>query len=331
MFPTLKGDLFSQSRPGYSNLNIEHDQINNTIYGHPEFVSFMGNMDELFATWEKESETYLKALDKHCHPKQVISDISDGLLNTYENKPLVDNYDVYQHLLSYWSDVMQDDAYIISYDGWKAETYRILVENRQKKMIDKGWTCDLIPKELVINRYFLTEEGTLAALENTKETLTSEISEMEEEHSGEEGLFAELDKINKGSAQKRIQEIQQVKDPDLKDELKALQTYVKLHTQLATINKQIKEKEEELDDKLYAKFPQLTVEEIKLLVVNDKWLTSIKNAISSEIDQVSQRLTNRIKELAERYDTPLPETNKLVDDLEATVNAHLQKMGFAWN
>lgn len=154
---------------------------------------------------------------------------------------------------------------------------------------------------------------------------------MEEEHSGEEGLFAELDKINKGSAQKRIQEIQQVKDPDLKDELKALQTYVKLHTQLATINKQIKEKEEELDDKLYAKFPQLTVEEIKLLVVNDKWLTSIKNAISSEIDQVSQRLTNRIKELAERYDTPLPETNKLVDDLEATVNAHLQKMGFAWN
>lgn len=331
VFPTLKGDLFSQSRPGYSNLNIEHDQINNTIYGHPEFVSFMGNMDELFATWEKESETYLKALDKHCHPKQVISDISDGLLNTYENKPLVDNYDVYQHLLSYWSDVMQDDAYIISYDGWKAETYRILVENRQKKMIDKGWTCDLIPKELVINRYFLTEEGTLAALENTKETLTSKISEMEEEHSGEEGLFAELDKINKGSAQKRIQEIQQVKDPDLKDELKALQTYVKLHTQLATINKQIKEKEEELDDKLYAKFPQLTVEEIKLLVVNDKWLTSIKNAISSEIDQVSQRLTNRIKELAERYDTPLPETNKLVDDLEATVNAHLQKMGFAWN
>ncbi len=168
-------------------------------------------------------------------------------------------------------------------------------------------------------------------MENTKETLSSEISEMEEEHGGEEGLFEELDKINKGNAQKRIQEIQQEKDPDLKDELKALQTYVKLHTQLATTNKQIKEKEQELDDKLYAKYPQLTVEEIKSLVINDKWLTSIKNAISSEIDQISQRLTNRIKELAERYDTPLPETNKLVDDLEAAVNAHLQKMGFSWN
>jgi len=291
----------------------------------------MGKMDELFASWEKKTDENLKALDKDCHPKKVIADISDMLLNAYENKPLVDNYDVYQHLLSYWSDVMQDDTYIVSYDGWKAETYRILVENKQKKMVDKGWTCDLIPKELVINRYFLTEKEALTELENTKEQLTAEISEMEEEHGGEEGLFAELDKINKGNAQKRIQEIQQEKDPEVKDELKALQAYVKLHTQLATTNKQIKAKEQELDDKLYAKYPQLTVDEIKQLVVNDKWLTTIKNAVSSEIDQISKRLTNRIKELAERYDTPLPVTNKLVDDLEATVNAHLQKMGFSWN
>jgi type I restriction enzyme M protein len=331
VFPTLKADLFTPDREGYANLKIENDQINTTIYEHNEFVAFMAEMDTLFATWEKQTDTYLKALGKDCHPKQVITNISETLLNTYNNKPLIDKYNIYQHLLSYWNEVMQDDVYMISYDGWKAETYRILVENKQKKMVDKGWTCDLIPKNLVINRYFNAEKEAINALENTKESLTSQLTEMEEEHSGEEGLFAELDKVNKGNAQKRIKELQQEKDEDAKDELNALKTYVKLHTNLAATNKTIKEKEQELDDKLYAKYPTLTEEEIKLLVVNDKWLTTIKNAISGEIDQISQHLTNRIKELAERYDTPLPVTNKLVAELEGTVNAHLEKMGFTWN
>ncbi len=331
VYPNLKGNLFSEARAGYSNLNVKHDEINNTIYEHNEFVAFMGQMDQLFVGWAKETEAYLKALEKGCSPKQIIDDISNNLLKTYHEKPLIDKYDVYQHLLSYWQEVMQDDTYIISYDGWKAETYRILVENKQKKMVDKGWTCDLIPKELVTNRYFLAEKEAIAELDNTKETITSDIAEMEEEHGGDEGLFAELDKVNKGNAQKRIKEIQKEKDPDLKEELKALQAYVKLHTNLAATNKQIKDKTQELDDKLYGKYPKLTEDEIKQLVVNDKWLNSIKNAIGSEIDQISQRLTNRLKELAERYETPLPETNKQVDELEATVNTHLQKMGFAWN
>jgi type I restriction enzyme M protein len=226
---------------------------------------------------------------------------------------------------------MQDDLYIISYDGWKAETYRILVENSKKKMVDKGWTCDLIPKDLVINRYFLAEKEALNQLENKKETLMSQLTEMEEEHGGEDGLFSELDKVNKGNAQKRIKEILQENDEDLKEELTALKNYVNRHTELTTTNKEIKEKEQELDDKVYAKYPKLTVDEIKAMVINDKWLTTIKNAIGSEIDQISQHLTNRIKELAERYDTPLPKTNQIVANLESTVNAHLKKMGFAWN
>lgn len=339
VYPTLKADLYKAERKGYATLQLAHDQINTTIYEHAEFVGFMKEMDTLFATWETKTDTYLKALGKGCHPKQVIADIAETLLRAYENKPLVNNYDVYQHLLSYWNEVMQDDAYILSYDGWKADTYRITVENSKKKLVDKGWTCDLIPKELVIDRYFKAEKEAIATLENTKESLSSQVAELEEEHSGEEGLFAELDKVNKGNAQKRIKEIQKElalseaegKDDELKEELKALQKYVKLHTQLTATNKEIKDKEHELDQNLYTKYPLLTEDEIKVLVVNDKWLTTMKAAISSEIDQISQGLTNRIKELAERYDIPLPATNKLVADLESTVNTHLEKMGFAWN
>lgn len=331
VFPTLKANLFEPEREGYSLLKVANDQVNASIYEHPEFESFMEQMDALFASWEAKTDRYLKAQGKECHPKEIIGRIAEHLLNDYENKPLVDNYDVYQHLLSYWNELMQDDLYIISYDGWKAETYRILKENSKKKMVDKGWTCDLIPKELVINRYFEAEKTAIASLETESENLSSQISELEEEHSGEDGLFAELDKINKGNAQKRIKEIQQEKDPDLEEELKALEAYVKLHTQLTKTNKQIKETAQALDDQLYAKYPELTEDEIKVLVVNDKWLTAIKNALSVEIDQISQRLTNRIKELAARYDTPLPEINKSVADLESTVNAHLEKMGFVWN
>ena len=114
-------------------------------------------------------------------------------------------------------------------------------------------------------------------------------------------------------------------------EITIINQYIELRDKESELKKQIKEKEQELDDKLYAKYPELTEEEIKRLVVNDKWLTTIKNAISTEIDQISQRLTNRIKELAERYDTPLPKTNQMVADLEDIVNSHLKKMGFVWN
>ncbi|MGB3467126.1 MAG: N-6 DNA methylase, partial [Cyclobacteriaceae bacterium] len=331
VYPTLKKTLFSELRKGYQKLNIANEEINDTIYHHEEFVTFMNRMDNLFQKWSKESESYLNKQGKDCHPKEIIAQLSDNLLSTYFNKPLIDQYNIYQHLLSYWLEVMQDDAYIISYDGWKAETYRILVENKQKKKVDKGWDCDLVPKELVINRYFQKEKEALEALEAKKEVLAAEIVELEEEHGGEDGLFAELDKVNKGNAQKRIKEIQKEKDSDLEEELKALQQYVKLHTNLATTNKEIKKGESDLDDLLYAKYPTLTKEEIKVLVVDDKWLTTIETAIKSEIDQISQRLTNRIKELAERYDTPLPTLVKETADLEAAVNDHLTKMGFVWS
>jgi type I restriction enzyme M protein len=432
VYPTLKADLYQPERQGYSTLQVAHDQINSCIYEHKEFVAFTEQMDKLFEQWENETDTYLKALGKDCHPKQVIVDISEKLLKAYEDKPLVDNYDVYQHLLSYWNEEMQDDAYIISYDGWKAETYRILVENKKKKMVDKGWTCDLIPKELVINRFFEIEKVEIENLNNDLETTVSQFQELEEEHSAEEAALYEVSKkadaisnlaeftdlalskyfpemhqkqndlyenlieqtnelieqsrngvfdglknakgnltktaiakaykaMDEGAenaktlkswldvndkitaTKKEIKALaakieQSVKSKTEEDktleyifELTIIKQYIALRDKESELKKQIKEKEQELDDKLYAKYPELSEDEIKLLVVNDKWLTTIKDAVSTEIDQISQRLTNRIKELAERYDTPLPKTNQLVADLENTVNSHLEKMGFTWN
>lgn len=432
VFPTLKADLFSPEREGYSMLKVPNDQVNASIYEHPEFEGFIAEMDGLFSGWETKTDAYLKDQGKDCHPKQIITEISEHLLKAYEDKPLVNNYDIYQHLLSYWNETMQDDTYIISYDGWKAEIYRILKENSKKKMVDKGWACDLIPKELVINRFFEAEKIEIENLNAELENTVSQYQELEEEHGAEEGalegvskktdakenldeftdlalskyfpdLHQQQEQLNeqltesiaqlneqsgnwvfdglknakgkltktaiskaynamdedaenaktlkkwldtnqnitetkkelKATAEKVEQSIQAKIDQDKMQEyifeLTSIKQYIELRDVESELKKQIKEKEQELDNKLYTKYPELTEDEIKVLVINDKWLATLKNAVSTEIDQISQRLTNRIKELAERYDTPLPKTNQLVADLESTVNAHLEKMGFAWN
>jgi type I restriction enzyme M protein len=327
--PTLRTVLFGKSkRPKYSHLKVAKEDIKHTIYRHPEFEAFINEMNILFAKWKKKNITYLKALEARLHPKEVIFELSESLLAQYTGKNLIDNYDVYQHLMDYWAEVMQDDCYIVAADGWKAETYRILVENKQKKVLDKGWTCDLVPKDLVINRFFRKEKQAIETLEAEGETIAGQLTELEEEHSGEEGFFAELDKVNKANVQNRLKEIKG--DADAKEEIKVLKTYLELLELQAETSRKIKEATAELDKKLYAKYPTLIEDEIKTLVVDDKWMATIDKDIHTEMDRISQRLTQRIKELAERYETPLPQQTAEVSTLEKKVNAHLEKMGFVW-
>jgi type I restriction enzyme M protein len=87
----------------------------------------------------------------------------------------------------------------------------------------------------------------------------------------------------------------------------------------------------ELDARLLAFYPTLTESQIKQLVVDDKWMATIDKDIHTEMDRISQCLAQRIKELAERYETPLPQQNQQVAELEKTVSVHLEKMGFVWN
>ena len=330
VYPSLKKALFAQTkRPKYSNLTVEKDEIKNTIFAYPEFVAFTTQMDSLFDQWKNKTTTELKSLTIGFNPKELIHDLSEDLLEQYSNKPLIDQYDMYQHLMTYWMEGMQDDCYLITQDGWKTETYRIIVENKAKKQVDKGWTCDLIPKELVINRYFETEKLALEALQQEKETLASEQTELEEEHSSEEGYFAELEKVNKATVTKRIKEAK--KEADNADELKVLNHYISLLAKQTATNKNIKTAETELDAKLYEKYPTLTEVEIKQLVVDDKWIHTLEATLKDEIDHISQRLTNRVKELAERYENPLPSIDSNVEKLESKVANHLNKMGFVWN
>ena len=79
-----------------------------------------------------------------------------------------------------------------------------------------------------------------------------------------------------------------------------------------------------------AKYKTLSEDEVKTLVVDDKWLATLAADVQAELDRVSQALTGRIKELAERYAAPLPQLAEDVETLSARVDGHLGRMGFAW-
>ena len=326
--PQLRHSLFKENRPGYLDLAVEKSTIKSVIYEHHEFASFIADMNAHFAVWRDTSAATLKELQACCHPRVIIAQLSEGLLAHYADKPLIDPYDVYQHLMDYWAKTMQDDCYLIASDGWKAETHRVIETDKKGKEKDKGWVCDLIPRAIIVARYFSEEQAVIDQLVIALDSVTARLTEMEEEHGGDDGAFAELDKVNKANVSARLKEIKG--DKEAEDELAALNNWLKLINEEASFKKRFKEAEAVLDGQAYALYPKLTESEIKTLVVDDKWLASLDAAIHSEMGRLSQQLTERVKDLAERYEIPLPQMLGHVAELEAKVNRHMERMGFAW-
>ncbi|MGZ9081607.1 MAG: type I restriction endonuclease subunit M, partial [Rhodoplanes sp.] len=176
------------------------------------------------------------------------------------------------------------------------------------------------------------EQADIEALEAQVAALQQQMEEMAEEHGSEEGLLAEAlnekGKLTKASAAARLKEIK--KDPDAADERKTIDAYLALVEQEAAASAKLKAEQESLAEKLIARYAKLTEDEIKMLVVDDKWLATLAAAVQGELDRVSQTLTGRIRELAERYATPLPTLTDEVATLADRVDGHLKKMGAVW-
>ena len=322
--PALRAALVKDNRPGYHDLLVEASQLKPTIHGHPEFAAFIAGLENHFTQWRTTAAVSLRQIKIDCLPKEIIGDLSENLLAHAEGQPLIDPYAVYQHLMDYWAETMQDDCYIIAADGWVARTSRVVETDKKGKTKDKGWICDLVPKPLIVARYFAKEQAAIEAQQAALEATTASLAELEEEHGGEEGFLGALEKIAKAEISARLKEIK--RDQDAKEESAVLQQWLKLNSEEADLKRAIREAEAALDQLAYDQYPKLTEAEIKTLVVDDKWLTSLAIAVQGELDRVSQTLTSRIRLLADRYATPLPQIIDEVAALSAKVDAHLRKM-----
>jgi type I restriction enzyme M protein len=321
VFPNLRATLFTAfNRPGYSVVKAAQADIKKAIFGHSEFEDFQRSVTKLFEKWKATQMPALKEIAVGDRPKVLISALAEDLLETFQKALLLDPYDVYQHLMDYWAGTMQDDAYLLVTEGWKA-------------VLDGKPNVDLIPTALVVRRYFATDQAAIEEIEAERDSITRQMEELDEEYGGEDGLLAdaknERSKLTKASVKARIAEI--ADDKNAADERKIVKEYLALMEKEATANKKMKEAVKALDVKIVAKYGMLTKDEIKTLVVNDKWIGTLAAVVQSELDRVSQALTERIKQLAERYAAPLPRLEEKVASLSHRVDEHLKKMGFIWN
>jgi type I restriction enzyme M protein len=312
LFPGLRGRLFAaNSRPGYSELRVAAGEIKPTIFADPEFVAYMQLVKGVFAGWQADVLPRLRDLAAGTRPKQVIEDLSEELLRAFGKVSLIDKYDIYQHVMTYWAETMQDDVYLIAADGWQAN-------------------AELVPAPLVIERYFAAEQEAIVTLEAETEAIGRQMEELDEEHGSEGGLLEgaknENGKITKAAINARVREI--FDDPEAADELAVLARYLALLDQDTEVSRRVRLAQKALDARVAAKYKVLSEDEIKILVVDDKWLAAMAADVQTELDRVSQALTGRVRELAERYATPLPQLTDEIATLSGRVEKHLKRMGF---
>ncbi len=340
IMPGLRAVLYEPfGRPGYQQLRLPIAEVKPAIFGHAEFTAFHALATTRFANWQQASTPLLKGFAKERLPKPLIETIAEDLLATFKDAPLLDAYDIYQHLMDYWAEAMQDDCYLIAADGWlESARPRLVVDDKNRKIKEKPdlivgkkkYKTELIPPALVIARYFGKEQAAIEKLETDIAALQQQMEELAEEHGGEGGLLedakSDKDKLTKASVAARLKDIKG--DADSADERKLLADYLALSEQEATASAALKAAQESVMDAVLQQYARLTEDDIKTLVVDDKWLATLAAAVQGELDRVSQTLTGRIRQLAERYATPLPQLTGEVATLASCVEEHLKKMGF---
>jgi type I restriction enzyme M protein len=349
VLPSVRAVLFgSAGRPGYASLQLLPTEVKAAILNSAEFAVFQQKVSARYADWRNATTPRLTGFGKNGQPKALIETIAEDLLAAFRETPLLDAYDVYQHLMDYWAETMQDDAYLIAADGWVegAQPREIVqVKDKNNKLVwpephdylkgKRRFKSDLIPAPVLVARYFTDGRDAIEALDNQLAALEQQLDVMRQENSGDEGLLVEViegegdkQKITEKAVKARLKEIG--KDPLFDDERAVLEAYAGLLGEQNRAKAKRKAAQEDLDQKVDAKYPRLTEAEIKTLVVEDKWMAWLSAAVRNELDRVSQTLSGRIRELAQRYATPLPQLTSEVEALAARVAEHLMRMGAVW-
>lgn len=332
VFPQTRASLFAAARNGYSNPLIAANEVKPFILAHQEFKDFANRSLLPFRRWVAQAA--LKEIQLNDRPKLFIEERSENLLLDYSQSELLDKYDVYQILMDYWSQTMQDDVYVLVEDGWQAgNVLRELVAKKDEKLKEvpdlvvqkRKFKAELIPPALIVKHYFAKEQQDLDLMQQEADEATQQLENYLEEHSGEDGLLNQAlndkDKITKASVAARI------KITNDAEELKVLKQASRLFLDDAAGKRAVKQAQEALDLLVCNHYPKLSIDEIKTLVVDDKWLATLQANIQAEIERVTQKMTSRVKQLEERYSRPLPEISQSVNELSNKVAEHLKAMG----
>lgn len=348
--PGLKASLFKPaSRAGYFELAVPVEAVHTTIAAHPAFTAYMKQASSAWKSWRKTALATMQSFGPQIgaqntssstakstvkstassravvSPKDFIHALGESILAAYAGVPVVDRYAVYQHLMDYWNATMQDDAYTVSAEGWKA-TPILLAETAKKGAAkSKGWSCDLLPKDIVVKSYFSAQASKLDKLKADLEAALAQMAELEEEHGGEEGFLGALTKIAKGEVKSRLKAAEQ--ESDSADEVQVLAAWLEQSERATALKAEVKAREEALDAAALAKYPLLTPGDVIGLVVEQKWLAHLEAATSDEVEAAAAHLSKAVTEAATSYDKPVTQLEKELALVSSTVSAYLRTLG----
>lgn len=342
--PSLKVSLFKKEGDGYYSLKPSKEDIAQTVESDPSYKSQKERFTALLNEWNEEIAPQMKAIGQGARPKELIAEWSESLFNkVIEQSGLVEAYEVYDVLLNYWADVMQDDCYMISNDGW---TYPEVKAIKRKETTDKKTNhkkvkesscmydeivCDLLPVSIVLDEYFKAETNEIADLSAQVEQKQSDIDGLVEENA-EVFTFddeAEVDKelsVKAADVKKAIKNAKAEGTTD--EEVKLLQQWLDLSNEKDALNKTLKAKRSELTDAVVEKYVALTEDEIKTLVVERKWLASVVAGCEALMQNVTHQISNDVLALAERYGSTLGQIETETKELEQKVLQSIRDMGF---
>ncbi|MDQ9817782.1 type I restriction-modification system subunit M [Acinetobacter bereziniae] len=335
VLPNVRASLFEKDREGYDRCLVVTNEVKKTILEHTEFKIFAVESLKPFTSWFERSA--FKAIEKDQKPKDIMLCVSEDLLQSYADVQLLSKYDIYQIFMEYWDEVLQDDVSVITQDDWVgAKLIRNLTAEKDNKLKEVPdlvigkikYKAEVIPPHLIVAKYFASEQATLDSKQAELDIATQELESFIEEHTADEGLLLEAlndkDKVTLATVKVRLK---LVVDAEEKQVLKNAQKLFEAETAL---KKKVKELQEALDLKVFTKYPTLTEDEVKDLVVVDKWFATLNSSIEAEIERVTQQLANRVKELNERYAEPLPQITQNVEAFSLKVAEHLKAMGLEW-
>ncbi|GAA7953047.1 type I restriction-modification system subunit M [Helicobacter pylori] len=332
VFKELKNTLFKKSdKEGYYALKTECENIKELIIQSSEFQTFHASVLNAFD--RLELPTTFNDLEPGFNPKTLIESVCSRVLKEFEKVGILDKYGVYQLFKDYYNEVLQDDWFLLSFNGFiSAKELRKLtpLKDKNKKanyleepdfVIQKTYyKSDLIPKNLIKQRFFEKETKELEELENALNEKEALLDEFIEEHSSEEGLFDGL-KINESVLKKELKNATDLEDKQI------LKTALEW---LEAKNKALKMKNkayEELELKAFHQYKNLEINEIKDLIIKDKWLNSLKNALENKILKRINAFTSALNEIIQTYSNSLLELDKEVKESESKVLEHLKDLG----
>ncbi|GAA7116243.1 type I restriction-modification system subunit M [Helicobacter pylori] len=298
VFKELKNTLFKESdKEGYYALKTECENFKDLITQSSEFQAFHAsvlnafdrlNLFEMFKTFDYSKPDF--------NPKTLIESVCSKVLKEFEKVEILDKYGVYQLFKDYYNEVLQDDWFLLSFNGFLSakelrELNPLKDKNKKANYLEKPdfiiqktyYKSDLIPKNLIKQRFFEKEVKELEELENALNEKEANYEAFIEEHSSEEGLFYEL-KINESVLKKELKNATDLEDKEI------LKTALEW---LEAKNKALKMKNkahEELELKAFHQYKNLKLDEIKDLIIQDKWLKSLKNALENKILNASTLL-----------------------------------------